>query len=104
MPNVQPGHSDDDATASVLAGPVICGASMAETGPQYPAGIAIHELEAVIGEAHNIGAIGVQPSIGFSEVGMYRPKRWNFAQWPGAAQAKRNPGFGDLAPAPTAVR
>lgn len=104
MPNVQAYRSDDDATASVLARPVIYRACLAEKAPHRPAGTDIRELAAIVGEARDTRAIGLQRPIALPEIGSYRSNRWHLAQWSGVVLVKRNPGFGNMAPAPVAAR
>ena len=104
MRNVQACRSDDDATVSFPAVPVICRASVVETDPQCPAAVAVGALAAVIGEARDTRATSVQNSIGLPEIGAYRSNRRRFAQRSGVVFVKRDPGLRNITPAPMATR
>ncbi len=57
MPYVQAYRSDDEATVSFPAVPVICRPCVVETDPQCAAAVAVGPLAAVIGEARATLAI-----------------------------------------------
>jgi phosphinothricin acetyltransferase len=61
------------------------------------AGVAgFRQLIAVIGDADNVGSIGVHSSLGFQRVGTLRAAGWKFGRWLDAVYMQRALGEGDM--------
>lgn len=58
----------------------------------------VRKLIAVIGDANNLGSVGVHRSVGFTDVGVLKSCGWKFGRWLDVVMMEKSIGFGDSKP------
>ena len=62
---------------------------------EYATAAGFRQMVAVIGDADNVGSIGMHASLGFARVGLLRAVGWKFGRWMDSVTMQRPLGKGD---------